>query len=130
MEGDIKVKAKILVVDDQTGVRRLLFEVFNEEGYEVEIAVNGQEALDKIKTVMPDLILLDMKMPGMNGLETLHEMKKTNDSIPVIMMTAYGELEIVAEATKLGIKEYVTKPFDINELRETVIKLIAEEQRV
>ena len=122
--------AKILVVDDQTGVRRLLFEVFNEEGYEVEMAVNGQEALDKIKTVMPDLILLDMKMPGMNGLETLHEIKKTNDSIPVIMMTAYGELEIVAEATKLGIKEYVTKPFDINELRETVIKLIAEEQRV
>ncbi len=118
------MKANLLVVDDQMGVRRLLYEAFKEEGYEVEVAASGHEALEKVKIAMPDLILMDMKMPGMNGLETLHEIKKINDSAVVIMMTAYGELEIVAEAMKVGIKEYVTKPFDINELRETVKKLV------
>ncbi len=118
--------AKLLVVDDQMGVRRLLFEAFSEEGYEVELAGSGREALDKVRMILPDLILMDMKMPGMNGLETLHEIKKVNDSVPVIMMTAYGELEIVAEAMKLGVKEYVTKPFDINELRGLVKKTLGQ----
>jgi len=122
------VKAKLLVVDDQMGVRRLLYEAFSVEGYEVEMAANGHEALEKVKLAMPDLILMDMKMPGMNGLQTLQEIKKINDAVVVIMMTAYGELEIVAEAVKLGIKEYVTKPFDINELRETVKKLVLKKE--
>ncbi|WP_418791151.1 response regulator [Phosphitispora sp. TUW77] len=122
------MKAKILIVDDQRGVRRLLYEAFNEEGYEVEMAASGYEALEKVKNAMPDLILMDMKMPGMNGLETLHEIKKINDSVVVIMMTAYGELEIVTEAMKLGIKEYITKPFDINELRATIKKLVMKQK--
>lgn len=117
---------KLLVVDDQMGVRRLLFEAFKEEGYSIELATSGHEAVEKVKAVIPDIILMDMKMPGMNGLETLHEIKKIYDDILVIMMTAYGELEIVAEAMKLGIKEYVTKPFDINELRELVKKVLNE----
>lgn len=117
---------KLLVVDDQMGVRRLLFEAFKEEGYSIELAASGHEAVEKVKAVIPDIILMDMKMPGMNGLETLHEIKKIYDDILVIMMTAYGELEIVAEAMKLGIKEYVTKPFDINELRELVKKVLNE----
>lgn len=116
--------AKLLIVDDQLGIRRLLFEAFNEEGYEVELAGSGQEAIEKVKAAPPDLILMDMKMPGMNGIETLHEVRKINDSVAVIMMTAYGELEIVAEAVKFGIKEYVTKPFDIIELRELVKRTI------
>ena len=122
------MKAKLLVVDDQMGVRRLLYEAFSVEGYEVEMAASGHEALEKVKLAMPDLILMDMKMPGMNGLQTLQEIKKVNDAVVVIMMTAYGELEIVAEAVKLGIKEYVTKPFDINELRETVKKLVMKKE--
>lgn len=118
--------AKLLVVDDQMGVRRLLFEAFKEEGYAIDLAASGYEAVEKVKAAIPDIILMDMKMPGMNGLETLHEIKKIQDDILVIMMTAYGELEIVAEAMKLGIKEYVTKPFDINELRGLVKKVINE----
>lgn len=118
--------AKLLIVDDQVGIRRLLFEAFNEEGYEVDLAGSGVEALEKVKTALPDLILMDMKMPGMNGIETLHEVRKINNSVAVIMMTAYGELEIVAEAVKFGIKEYVTKPFDIIELRELVKRTISE----
>lgn len=101
-----------------------MYEAFNEEGYRVELAAGGQEAIEQVKKQMPDLILMDMKMPGMNGLETLQEIRKINDSVLVIIMTAYGELEIVAEAMKLGIKEYVTKPFDINELRLLVKKVL------
>ncbi len=118
--------AKLLIVDDQLGIRRLLYEAFNEEGYEVDLAGSGQEAIEKVKAAPPDLILMDMKMPGMNGIETLHEVRKINDAVAVIMMTAYGELEIIAEAVKFGIKEYVTKPFDIIELRELVKRTIFE----
>jgi two-component system response regulator (stage 0 sporulation protein F) len=118
------LEVKLLVVDDQMGVRRLLYEAFKEEGYKVELAGSGLEALEKVKSEMPDIILMDMKMPGMNGLETLHEIKKVNDSILVVMMTAYGELEIISEAMKLGINEYITKPFDINELRSVVKKVL------
>lgn len=117
---------RILVVDDQAGIRRLLYEAFTEQGYEVDLAAGGVEAMEKVSCVTPDVMLLDMKMPGMNGIETLQEIKKINDSILVVMMTAYGELEIVNEAVKLGIKEYVTKPFDINELRDIVKKLLTE----
>lgn len=118
--------AKLLIVDDQLGIRRLLYEAFNEEGYEVELAGSGLEAIEKFTAAAPDLILMDMKMPGMNGIETLQEVRKLNDSVAVIMMTAYGELEIIAEAVKFGIKEYVTKPFDIIELRELVKRTVFE----
>lgn len=119
---------KLLVVDDQVGIRRLLFEAFNEEGFEVELAGSGHEALEKVRAAIPDFILMDMKMPGLNGIETLQEIRKISDTVAVIMMTAYGELEIVSEALKFGIKEYVTKPFDILELRELVKKLIPSKQ--
>ncbi|NPV26726.1 MAG: response regulator [Firmicutes bacterium] len=117
----------ILVVDDQMGVRRLLFEAFKEDGYEVRLAASGFEAISQVNSAPPQLILMDMKMPGMNGLEALREIKRINPDIAVIMMTAYGELEIVAEAMKLGVKEYITKPFDINELRELVGKVLSGE---
>ena len=116
-------KPIILVVDDQMGVRRLLYEAFQEDNNNVIMASSGQEAIEKVKENKPDIILMDMKMPGMNGLEALQEMKKMYDDLLVIMMTAYGELEIVAEAMKLGVKEYITKPFDINELRSLVKKV-------
>jgi two-component system, response regulator, stage 0 sporulation protein F len=116
----------ILVVDDQMGIRRLLYEAFLSEGYQVDMAGSGFEALAKVKESVPDLVLMDMKMPGMNGLEALQEMNKLNIDLKVIMMTAYGELEIITEAKKLGVKEYITKPFDINEIRSLVKKIIEE----
>lgn len=122
----IEEAAYLLVVDDQMGVRRLLFEAFNEEGYFVEMAGSGLEAIEKVKERKPDLILMDMKMPGMNGLGALKEIKAIYDDAVVIMMTAYGELEIVAEAMQLGVREYITKPFDINELKNLVKKLLGE----
>ena len=115
-------KTTIMVIDDQPGIRRLLAEVLQEDGYNIVIAANGYEALQKVKETTPHLILMDMKMPGMDGLETFRELKKLGKAERVIMMTAYGELELVKEAMSLGAYKYITKPFDIN-----VIKSLAEE---
>lgn len=106
-------KYTILVIDDQPGIRRLLTEVLNDEGYEVATAENGYEGVRIAKEVQPAVILMDMKMPGMDGIETLRELKTSGLQDRVIMMTAYGELETVKEARDLGAYSYITKPFDI-----------------
>ena len=112
--------AKILVVDDQLGVRRLLFETFREDQHEVEMAANGEKALLLLNSFEPDLILMDMKMPGMNGIETLAQIRSVNQKVGVIMMTAYGDAQNMEQAKELGILYYIGKPFDLFELRERV----------
>jgi two-component system response regulator (stage 0 sporulation protein F) len=114
------VKQKLLIVDDQNGIRVLLMEVFSSEGYETHQASNGKLALEIVRKDKPDLVLLDMKIPGMDGLEILKHIKKIDSSIKVIMMTAYGELDMINEATELGALMHFTKPFDIDELRIAV----------
>ncbi|KKO52592.1 response regulator [Paenibacillus sp. DMB20] len=113
-------KQKVLIVDDQNGIRILLMEVFSSEGYETFQAANGKTALDIVKKHEPDLVLLDMKIPGMDGLEILKHIKQMNPDIKVIMMTAYGELDMIKEATDLGALMHFTKPFDIDEMRLAV----------
>jgi two-component system response regulator (stage 0 sporulation protein F) len=110
----------ILVVDDKAGVRRLIYEALLDDGYLVEQASNGAEAIRKVKQKKYGVILLDVKMPGMNGLETLNEIRKIDRNVPVVMMTAYGELEIMEEAHNKGVKYQISKPFDLNELRALV----------
>lgn len=119
-------KSTILVVDDQPGIRRLLLEVLTEEGYDVHTAANGYEGMQKAKEVNPTLILMDMKMPGMDGIETLRELKQLNQAEKVIMMTAYGELGLVNIAKELGAYAYVTKPFDIIELCTMIEHVISQ----
>jgi len=114
------VRQKLLIVDDQSGIRVLLMEVFNGDGYDTYQAANGVQALEMVQRVKPDLVLLDMKIPGMDGLEILQRMKKMNPEIKVIMMTAYGELDMLNEATELGVLKHFAKPFDIDELRAAV----------
>ncbi|MDI6878148.1 MAG: response regulator [Desulfitobacteriaceae bacterium] len=122
--------AKILVVDDQLGVRRLLYETFRENQHDVKIAANGMEALELAKTFNPDLILMDMKMPGMSGIETLRQMRAMNLMTQVILMTAYGDLHNMTQAEELGIIHYLTKPFDLFELRDKVAEiLVAQESK-
>lgn len=111
---------KVLIVDDQNGIRILLVEVFSVEGYQTYQASNGKIALDIVRNESPDLVLLDMKIPGMDGLEILKHIKHMNESIKVIMMTAYGELDMIKEASDLGALMHFTKPFDIDELRIAV----------
>jgi two-component system response regulator (stage 0 sporulation protein F) len=113
-------KNKVLIVDDQNGIRVLLTEVFSSEGYITYQASNGKLALEIVRNDTPDLVLLDMKIPGMDGLEILKHIKKIDASVKVIMMTAYGELDMIKEATESGALMHFTKPFDIDELRTAV----------
>jgi two-component system response regulator (stage 0 sporulation protein F) len=108
---------KILIVDDQYGIRVLLDEVFRKEGYQTYQAANGKQALALADEKKPDLVILDMKIPGMDGLEILKRIKILDKSIQVIMITAYGELDLIQEAMQLGALTHFTKPFDIDELR-------------
>jgi two-component system response regulator (stage 0 sporulation protein F) len=117
---------KLLIVDDQNGIRMLLMEVFTSEGYETYQASNGRLAIDIVKNMKPDLVLLDMKIPGMDGLEILKQIRKIDTEIKVIMMTAYGELDMIKEAMELGALAHFTKPFDIDELRHEVNRLFAD----
>jgi len=115
----------LLIVDDNAGVCRLLFELFSDEGYVVETAQSGAEALKKVCARVPSLILLDVKMPGMSGFETLEKIRKIIPGIPVVMMTAYTELETVMAAKEDGlIQYYLSKPFDLSEIRRLIKEIL------
>ncbi|MBO8165340.1 MAG: response regulator [Brevibacillus sp.] len=116
---------KILVVDDQYGIRILLYEVLGKEGYATFQAANGKQALEIVQKESPHLVILDMKIPGMDGIEILKHIKSIDKNIKVIMMTAYGELDMIKEATQLGALTHFTKPFDIDELRHAVNQQLA-----
>lgn len=110
---------KVLIVDDQSGIRRLLTECFKHEGWRPVEATNGREALEMLPE-NPDVILLDMKMPVMDGIDCLARLRQSHPDLPVIVMTAYGELEVMQQAEDLGISAKVLKPFDVVALRDTV----------
>ena len=108
------------MVDDQYGIRVLLNEILQKDGYIVFQAANGVQAIKIVEDEEPDLILLDMKIPGMDGLEILRRIKSTHPDITVVMMTAYGELNLINEAIKLGAATHFSKPFDIDDLRQVI----------
>ncbi len=114
----------LLIVDDQVGIRMLLKEVFVQEGYEVSLASSGGEALEIASKKNLHGVLLDMKIPGMDGIQILTRLKESYPSLPVMMMTAYGELNLIQEAMDLGASLYFTKPFDIFEVRDAVNNLL------
>jgi len=120
------MKEKILIVDDQFGIRILLNEVFQKEGYQTFQAANGVQALEIVTKHQPDLVLLDMKIPGMDGIEILKRMKVIEPEIRVIIMTAYGELDMIQEAKDLGALTHFAKPFDIDDIRAAVRKHIPQ----
>ncbi len=109
--------SKILVVDDEASLRELLKRGLPQLGdYSVEVASNGADALEKIEKEVFDVILTDLKMPGMDGLDLLKAIKGTRPELPVIMMTAHGSIETAVEAMRIGAHDYITKPIDFNEL--------------
>ncbi len=121
---------KILVADDSERNLRLLQSVLVAEGYIVEIALNGREAVDKIKDFGPDLIILDMRMPVMDGIDACRSIKnnvKTKD-IPVMILTAFTDHEARAEADKAGTDEFITKPIDIADFAKRIQDLLAKIQ--
>lgn len=118
---------KILIVDDQKGVRRLLEELFKRDNWEVRVAIDGKEAVETVEGFSPDIILMDMKMPNMNGLEASRLILDRYGRFDIIMMTAYGEMDVVEEAMDVGVKRCITKPFDIMDLRDVVNQMVQEE---
>ncbi|HRR40202.1 MAG TPA: sigma-54 dependent transcriptional regulator [Syntrophales bacterium] len=109
-------KLNILIVEDGQSQRMILRDFLVKQGYTVEEAESGEKGVAAVKAGHFDLVLLDYKMPGMDGLEVLEEVKKINPEIDVIMMTAFGTIETAVRAMKSGAVDYVTKPVDLDEL--------------
>jgi nitrogen regulation protein NR(I) len=103
----------ILVVDDDSQLRESFDKLLTEEGYSVHTAASGEAGIDMVRESAPDLVVMDVRLPGMNGLETLRAMRDVDPKLPVIVMTAFGTTDVAIEATKLGAFEYVLKPFEI-----------------
>jgi two-component system response regulator (stage 0 sporulation protein F) len=115
------MKKRLLVVDDNKGVRFLLKELLSSEGYDVTEAANGQEALAYAANHDLALVLLDIKMPGMTGIEVLNRLKAIKIDLPVILMSAYSEMELLNKALEFHPKVlFLSKPFDLNNVRELV----------
>jgi len=117
---------KILVIDDEQNIRKMLTRVLSPEGFIVKEANNGLEALKRLQEENYSLVLLDLKMPGLNGIETLKEIRQNDLNLPVIMMSAYGSIPEAVEAMKLGALDYLIKPFDIEELKIIIKRAIKQ----
>jgi DNA-binding NtrC family response regulator len=109
-------KGSILVVDDEANARTALTELLREEGYAVEMAADGFKALGKIEESRPDLILTDLKMPGMGGVELLEKAKALDEDVAVVVMTAFGAVDTAVDAMRKGAANYLTKPLNLAEL--------------
>lgn len=108
---------KILVVDDEVHIREMIKKSLSlMGGYSVETAQSGPDAIDKIERDFFDLVLTDLKMPDMDGIQLLKIIKGTRPEIMVILMTAYGSIEVAVEAMKIGANDFITKPIDLNDL--------------
>ena len=118
------MKAKILVIDDDTSLRRVLEYNLQEEGYEVQAASSGEEGLYLFGQAQPSLVITDMKMPGMDGLMVLKSVKERSPETLVIIITAFGTVDVAVEAMKAGAYDYITKPFNRDALKLTVRKAL------
>jgi two-component system response regulator AtoC len=114
----------ILVVDDEDSVRKLLLAVLKREGYHVESAIDGVDALEKFNVVKPHLVVMDIRMPNLDGMATFKEMKRLQPTIAVVLMTAFAAVETAVQAIKLGAFDYLIKPFDIDEVKLLVNRAI------
>jgi len=103
----------ILIVDDDDQLRKSFHKLLSEEGYRVQSAASGEAGLELVKKQLPDLVIVDVRLPGMNGLKTFEAVHAIEPKLPVIIMTAYGTTETAIEATKMGAFDYVLKPFEI-----------------
>jgi DNA-binding NtrC family response regulator len=115
---------RILVVDDEENVLILFKRVLGKEGYQVECASSAYEALKKLQDESFDLVLTDLKMDGMDGLDLVKKWKTVNPAMPFIMVTAYGTIQAAMNAGKEGVENFLIKPIDIEELKMAVKKAL------
>jgi two-component system response regulator HydG len=118
----VNTKGRILVVDDEVNARNALNELLTEEGYVVDSAADGFKALGKVADLAPDLVLTDLKMPGMDGLQLLAKLREGDADLPVIVMTAFGEVETAVRAMREGARDYLAKPVNVGELSVVVAR--------
>jgi two-component system response regulator HydG len=116
----MKDKCKVLVVDDDSAHRTMLRTLISGWGYAVSEADDGAAAIESVKAASFDLVLMDVRMVKVSGLEALEKIKSYNPAIPVIIMTAYSSVETAVEALKQGAHDYLTKPLDFDKLRLTL----------
>jgi len=121
--------SKILVIDDEATIRKVFIKLLAQEKYKVFTASNGKKGIEITKKEKPDLIILDLKMEGLDGIETLKRIKKFNKHVIVIVLTAYGTMETASGAMKLGAHDFIAKPFDIAKIRISIKKAL-EMQRL
>ena len=118
--------AKILVVDDDISIRKILFDLLEKERYYVELASSTEDALEKIKETAFDLIISDIRMSGMDGFKLLEEIRMLNVDSAVIFITGYGSVDSAVKAIKLGVVDYIEKPFDIGQFKNLVSQILNE----
>ncbi len=117
-------KAKVLVVDDELPVCKSICNALADEGYTVDMALSGEEALDKEEKNKYDVMIADLMMPGISGMELLKDVKSKRSDIMVIMITGYPSIKTAVQSTKLGAFDYIPKPFTPNELRSLVSRAL------
>src|SRR5918997_1068218 len=116
--------ANLLIVDDEPGMRQLLSHVFGRAGHAVRAAENGAKALELLRAEPADLIVSDVKMPDMNGIELLRRLREFLPDAGVVLMTASATVDTAREAFKLGADDFIQKPFDVDELKLIVEKAL------
>ncbi|KKM73276.1 hypothetical protein LCGC14_1412090 [marine sediment metagenome] len=118
---------RILLVDDEETLRFVLRETLISEGYSVDVANDGFQALERVKDKSYDLLITDIKMHGMDGLQLIREIKRNGSHLKIIIITAYGSLEMVKEAARLGVIEFVSKPFKIQEIKDVITRNLCDD---
>jgi two-component system, NtrC family, response regulator PilR len=122
--------SNLLIVDDEQSYRQLLSLVFEGDNHSIRTANNGREALEVLETFPAEIIISDVKMPDMNGIELLRSARESNPDIGVVLMTAFASVETAREAFKLGADDFITKPFDVEELKAIVKKTLEKQELV
>ena len=116
----MKREKSILVVDDEEMILGVFQRLFSKERYTMLAANNGKEALELVRKKSPDLVILDLKLPDMGGIEILRRIKRLNKNLEVIIVTGYGTMKTARAAMRLGAYDYITKPFDNNYVRALI----------
>jgi DNA-binding response OmpR family regulator len=122
----VKAIKKVLVVDDEIAIRNLLKEFLTRKGYDVYTARDGRAAIAEVKGIRPHIVLLDVMMPGMGGIETLKEVRRIDPKVGIIMVTAVSDQELGKRAIELGAFDYITKPLDFDYLETAVMVKILQ----
>jgi DNA-binding NtrC family response regulator len=117
--------AKILVIDDEQSIRDLLDTLLRRKGYDVLLAANGQKGLEVFRRERPDVVVLDLKMPGMNGLAVLQELYRLHSAQPVIILTGAGTPDMEQQVMALGVADFVEKEFSLHCLGDALKRLLA-----